>query len=117
MEPANSQSRYEISVWKADYRSPVLRRPWGILTSSRDSPATIYQSSKYFDYLQDLDPTGRLEVLTVKDKTTDTIVGVVPARRWVYRLEFKFRARTFVGIRLESIGILGGEPMIPEDPD
>ena len=117
MEPANSQRRYEISVWNADYRSPVLRRPWEILTSSRDSPATIYQSSKYFDYLQDLEPTGRLEVLTVKDKTTDTIVGIVPARRWVYRLEFKLRARTLVGIRLESIGILGGEPMVPEDPD
>jgi hypothetical protein len=117
MEPTNLHRQYEISVWKADYRSPVLGRPWGILTSSRDSPATIYQSSKYFHYLQDIDQTGRLEILTVKDKTTDTIVGVVPAKLWVYRLEFKLRARTLVGIRLESIGILGGEPMVPEEPD
>jgi Acetyltransferase (GNAT) domain len=117
MEPTNLLGQYEISVWEADYRSPLLQRPWGILASSRDTSATIYQSSKYFDYLQDIERTGRLEVLTVKDKKTDAIVGVVPAKLWVYRLEFKLRTRTFVGIRLESIGILGGEPMVPEDPD
>jgi hypothetical protein len=116
MELANSQRRYEISVWKDDHRSPVLRRPWEILASSRDSSSAAYQSPEYFDYLQDIDRTNRLEVLTVKDETTDTIVGVVPISIWVYRLHFAFMARTLISPALRSIGILGGEPMIPEDP-
>jgi hypothetical protein len=107
---------YEISVWKDDYRSPLLRRPWESFASSRESLAAIYQSPKYFDFLQDGNEEGQFEVLTVKHRLTDAIVGIVPIKRWAYRLPFVFRARAFVEVGRRSIGILGSEPMIPENP-
>jgi hypothetical protein len=110
------QQQYEITVWKDDHRSPLLRRPWESFASSRESLAAIYQSPKYFDYLQGGNEDGHFDVLTVKNRLTDAIVGIVPIKRWAYRLPFVFRARAFVEIGRRSIGILGSEPMIPENP-
>jgi hypothetical protein len=111
-----NQQQYAISVWKDDHRSPLLRRPWESFACSRESLAAFYQSPKYFDYLQDGNEDGHFDVLTVKNGLTDAILGVVPIKRWTYRLPFVFRARAFVEIGRMSIGILGSEPMIPENP-
>ena len=116
IELTNSAARYEISVWKDDHRSSLLRRPWELLVSSRESSASIYQGPEYFDYLQDSERDCRFAVLTAQNRQTHAIVGIVPIKLSTYRLQFRFRAHTFASIRLESIGILGGEPMIPEDP-
>jgi hypothetical protein len=113
MELTTPDPQYEISVWKDDYRSPLLRQLWESLAFSREA---IYQSPKYYDYLQDGNRDGQLDVLTVKDKRTDAIVGVVPVKIWDYRLQFTFRARAFAEMERRSIGILGSEPMIPENP-
>lgn len=112
----SDQRQYEITGWNDDHRSPLLRRPWESFACSRESTAAFYQSPKYFDYLQDGNEDCHFDVLTLKDRLTDTIVGVVPIIRWTYRLPFVFRARTFVEIRRSSVGILGSEPMIPENP-
>ena len=110
------QQQYEISVWKDDHRSPLLRRTWESFAGSRESLAAIYQSPKYFDWLQEGNEDGHFDVLTVRNRLTDAIVGVVPIKRWAYRLPFVFRARAFVEIGRRTIGILGSEPMIPENP-
>jgi CelD/BcsL family acetyltransferase involved in cellulose biosynthesis len=116
-EPAKlDQPQYEISVWRDDHRSPALRSAWESFARSRESPAAIYQSPEYFDYLQEGDEQGHFDILTVKDKGTDAVVGIVPIKRWAYRLPFMFRARAFMEIRRRTIGILGSEPMIPENP-
>jgi hypothetical protein len=117
MELTTPDSQYEISVWKDDPRSSFLRRPWESIVSAQESSAAAYQSPRYFDYLQDGNQEGELGVLTVKDRRTEAIVGVVPLKTWDYRLQFIFRARAFVEIKRRSIGILGSEPMIPENPD
>jgi CelD/BcsL family acetyltransferase involved in cellulose biosynthesis len=111
-----TDEHYEISAWKEDHRSVALRHPWGSLASIRDSSATIYQSPEYFDYLQDIEPDALFDILTVKNAGTDAIVGVVPIKRWPYRLQFTFRASALFALEFSSIGILGSEPMIPEDP-
>ncbi len=114
LELTTSDPLYEILIWKDDHRSPLLRRPWELLSSSRNA---INQSPKYFDYLLDSNRDGRLDVLTVRNKRTEEIVGVVPIKVWDYRLQFTFRARAFFEIERRSISILGSEPIIPENPD
>ncbi len=111
-----TDQEYEVSAWKDDHRSTLLRGPWELFASSRESSAAVYQSPSYFDYLQDGNRDGRFVILTVKNRRTDAIVGVVPLKLWTYRLQFTFRARTFFEIGRRSIGILGSEPMIPDDP-
>jgi CelD/BcsL family acetyltransferase involved in cellulose biosynthesis len=116
MEPTTSHKHYEISVWTDDHRSPELRRSWQSFASSRESATAIYQSPEYFDYLQAIERDGRCEILTVKDSRTGTLVGIIPIRMSVYRLQYTLGSRTLIGVRLKSIGILGSEPLIPQDP-
>jgi hypothetical protein len=111
-----SSHPYQVSVWQDDYRSPILRRPWELLASSRQSSAAIYQSPRYFDYLQDSERDSRFEVVTIRNPRTESIVGVVPIKLWTFKLQFTFRASTLFEIGFRTLGILGSEPMIPEDP-
>jgi hypothetical protein len=111
-----TDQQYEVSAWKGDHRSELLRRPWESLASSRETSTAVYQSPLYFDFLHDGNPDDLFVVLTVKDKRTDAIAGIVPVKLWTYRLRFTFRARTFFEIGRSSVGILGSEPMIPDDP-
>jgi hypothetical protein len=111
-----TDQQYEVSAWTGDHRSELLRRPWELFTSSREPSAAAYQSPQYFDFLHDGNRDDLFVVLTVKNKRTDAIVGIVPVRLWTYRLRFTFRARTFFEVGRSSVGILGSEPMIPDDP-
>jgi CelD/BcsL family acetyltransferase involved in cellulose biosynthesis len=107
---------YEVSLWRNDFESSLLRQPWELLSRQRESVTAFYQSPRYFDYLQDSEPESRFDIMTVNRGGTGTVVGVVPLKVWTYRLRFALLSRTFIDVGLKSTGIIGSEPMLPEDP-
>ena len=111
-----SSHRYTAFAWPHGFHSPCLRQYWELLFAKQETPGAVYQSPEFFDYLKE---TGEktLDVITVKDRAMDAIVGVVPVQKASTQLPFFLGERTLARSRVKSLTLLGSEPMMPQDPD
>ena len=105
----------QASVWPGDYLSPKLRSPWAKLHALQNSPGAVYQSAAYFDYLQEVHGAGTLGVLTVTEKDSDAIIGVVPVRRKTIDMPFAVGERRLLNLKVQGLSLLGSEPMAPRE--
>jgi len=109
--------RYSASVWSHGRHSDCLQESWKGLHNPQNKPGAVYQSPAFLDYLVETEGENSTEVLTVCDKSSSEILGVVPVRKSTIELPFAIGGRTITNLHLKGLTLLGSEPMVPQHPD
>jgi len=98
-----------------EWRScPAILESWERLLDSTENPNELYQSPVWMEHLC---ATGRSQdtwLALIQGRSGD-ILGVVPLLRQRQKLRFGIGARTLLQASLDSMTLLGSQPLLPAD--
>jgi hypothetical protein len=115
MKPLTDRRAFECSVVK-DWRSNGVQSTWEHLIKRSKNVNCLYQSPEWFGYLESVPAAGRPILLSLTGPA-GSLLGAVPVIVDEQTLEFVIKTRVLWKSRLNSVEILGGEPLLPDDDE
>jgi CelD/BcsL family acetyltransferase involved in cellulose biosynthesis len=112
-----SNDTYLIEDASTQVGDPALIARWRTLLAESDSHGRVYQSPEFFDYLlstaaQHAPP----QLLTVKERRSGMVVGIVPLTLRCHSFEFAAGRLSFGSVPVPCVVLLGSAPLMPAEP-